>query len=184
MKAAGKSLHFHYSSHKIALLALLLGMTSTFSHAAVGTLINDTELRAKPSLDGKPGAKVKSSTQLEILNTQGAWLDVKAPDGNRGWVRLMNVRPGEKTHWSEKVTSSVGSVGAVVRTASTSTTATTGVKGISKEELANATPNYEEVKLLDRFHVSPAEARKYAGESKIKAQKISVLLAQDEAPKE
>ena len=175
---------FAFSRTLVLALALLLGLAAATSQAAVGTLINDAELRDKPSLEGKSGARIKSSTQVEILGTQGAWFEVKTHDGKRGWLRLMNVRPGEKQHWSDKITSSVGSVGAVVRTASTSSTATTGVKGISKEELENATPNFEEVKLLDRFAVTPAEARKFAGEQKIKPQTITVLMAQDDAPKE
>ena len=85
-----------------AIFGLAIGLAVHSAEAAVGTLINDAELRAKPTLDGKPGTKLKSNTQLEILSTQGAWLEVKAPDGSSGWLRLMNVRPGEKKHWSEK----------------------------------------------------------------------------------
>lgn len=156
---------------------------TAIAQAAVGTVVNDAELRAKPRLDAASGAKVKARTAIEILDTQGAWVEIRTPDGERGWLRLMNVRPGEKKHWSATVSSSVGSVGAVVRTASTGSTATTGVKGISREDLANATPDFAEVKLLDRFEVSAAEAQKFAREARIRPQKVGVLLAADEAPK-
>lgn len=150
------------------------------ANAASGTVINTTELRARPALDARLGERIDSKTQVEILDSRGAWTEVKTADGKRGWLRLMNIRPGEKKHWTEKVSASVGSVGAVARTASTSSTATTGVKGISKEDLQNATPDFEEVKLLDRFTVSAAEAKKFAGESKIKPQTLSVLVEADD----
>lgn len=163
-----------------------LTLFASLSQAGVGTVINDTELRAKPSIDAKTTTRIKGKVQIEMLETQGAWVEVKTAEGNRGWLRLMNIRPGEKKHWTEKVTAnvaSVGSVGSVVRTASTSSTATTGVKGISKEELENAKPNFEEVKLLDRFQVTAVDAQKFAKESKIKPQMVNVLLPEDDVSK-
>lgn len=165
-------------------LGLSLLLAGNASLAQVATVINDAELREKPALDAKQRVKVESKTRVTVIDTRGAWVEVKTPNGERGWLRLMNIRPGEQKHWTEKVSSSVGSVGAVARTASTGTTATTGVKGISKEELANATPNFDEVKLLDRFQVSAAEARKFAGESKIKPQKVAVLKEEDDVAKQ
>lgn len=167
---------------KIGLLSccLLIGIGAATANAAVGTIINDAELRARPKLDAKPGAEVESGTRVDILGTQGAWVEIKTLEGQRGWLRLMNVRPGEKKHWSETVKAGVGSVGVVVRTASTDSTATTGIRGISKEQLENATPNFDEVKLLDRFQVSAAEARKFAVAAKIRPQKVAVLEEEDD----
>jgi hypothetical protein len=159
---------------------LVFGIGAATADAAVGTIINDAELRAKPKLDAKPGREVESGTRVEILGSRGAWIEVKTPEGQRGWLRLMNVRPGEKKHWSETVKAGVGSVGVVVRTASTESTATTGIRGISKEQLENATPNFDEVKLLDRFQVSAAEARKFAAASKIRPQQVGVLDEDDD----
>lgn len=170
------------SQKRIATVLLLL--YAGWAQAGVGTIINDAELRAKPKIDAAPGAQIKAKTPVEILDTQGAWVEIKTTAGERGWLRLMNVRPGEKKHWSETVTASVGSVGAVVRTASTGSTATTGVKGISKEDLAKATPDFAEVKLLDRFQVSAADAQKFASDARIHPQKVGVLLAVDELPKQ
>lgn len=171
---------------KIGLLScfLTLGVSAATADAAVGTIINDAELRAKPKLDAKPGAEVETGTRVEILGTQGAWVEIRTAEGQRGWLRLMNVRPGEKKHWSETVKAGVGSVGVVVRTASTDSTATTGIRGISKEQLENATPNFDEVKLLDRFQVSAAEARKFAVAAKIHPQKVAVLDASDDQPRQ
>lgn len=164
--------------------ALALASSAAAASPAVGTVINDAELRAKPKLDAKPGAKIEAKTRVEILGTQGAWIEIGTADGQRGWLRLMNVRPGEKKHWSETVKSGVGSVGVVVRTASTDSTATTGIRGISKEQLENATPNFDEVKLLDRFQVSSADARKFADASKIRPQKVDVLNHDDDKPRQ
>lgn len=171
---------------KIGLLScfLALGVGVETANAAVGTIINDAELRAKPKLDAKPGIEIESGTRVDILDTQGAWVEVKTKDGQRGWLRLMNIRPGEKKHWSETVKAGVGSVGVVARTASTDSTATTGIRGISKEALENATANFDEVKLLDRFRVSAVEAQKFASTAKIRPQKVGVLVAKDDEPKQ
>lgn len=164
---------------KIGLCAVLLASGAAL--AAGGTVVKDSPLRSKPRLDAKAGAELDSGTRIEILGSQGGWLEVRTEQGDRGWLRLMNVRPGESKRWTEKVAANVGSVGAVVRTAATDSTATTGIRGISKQELENATPNFDEVKRLDQFQVSAAEARKFAGESKIRSQKVAVLKEQDES---
>lgn len=169
---------------RLLFCSLALFLNTATVGAAVGTIINDAELRTRPKLDAKAGPEVESGTRVEILDTQGGWIEVKTPEGLRGWLRLMNVRPGETKHWSETVTSSVGSVGAVVRTAATDSTATTGIRGISKQELENATPDFEEVKLLDRFQVSAAEAEKFSRASKIRQQKLDALDDDDEKPRE
>ena len=67
----------------------------------------------------------------------------------------------------------VTKVASVAKTGSSGNTVTTGVKGLSEEQIRNAKANPEEVERMYDFSVSEADARKYASQNKLVAQKIA-----------
>lgn len=142
--------------------------------AAPGTVTQNSELRATPTLDGRSKGQIAAQSKVEILNTKGGWVEIKAADGKTGWVRLMAVEPAEAKAGGSGL-KSLATVGNIARTGSTGTTAATGVKGISKEDLAAAQPNFGELAQLDRFRATPADGQQHARTAGLKPQDVEAL---------
>ena len=155
---------------------LVLGLLSSASFANTGALTKDTDLRSAPSLDASAKGKAAKQAKVDILSTKGGWVEIKTADGKTGWVRLMNVEPADAKS-SGSALKGLATAGNVVRTGSTGSTAATGVKGISKEDLAAAKPNFNEVELLERYRATPADGEQHARTAGLKAQNVSTLPA-------
>ena len=151
----------------LAVVSTLL--LSTACLAAPGTVINATDLKEKPFIDAASITRLPDNTAVDVVTNQGGWSQVKTRS-HTGWVRLLNVRVGK-----EGSSNSILDLGGVVRTATTKSTATTGVKGLTKEDIANATPNPAEVKRLNNFKASPSAVTKFASTRRLAAQNVPEL---------
>lgn len=151
-------------------LALLALFAISLAQAEPGTLLKDTELRAKPFGDAEVVAQLKAKDSIDVLSRKGAWASVKA-GGKSGWVRLLTLRTGS----GQRGDAGVGALAAVFRTGSSGNTVSTGVKGLSEEKLQNAQPNAEEAQRLDRYRQSEGNARSFAKQAKLSAQKLDYL---------
>ena len=159
------------------LLAILTSLTSlsALCVAEPGIVIKASELRSAPMLDASVSGKLAEKSRVDILSSKGGWMEVKTAEGKSGWVRLMNVEPVEGKGGSSG--KGLAAFGNVARTGSTSTTAATGVKGISKEDLAGAKANFDEVAKLDRYRASTADGQQHARTAGLKAQSVEALPA-------
>lgn len=160
--------------HLLSLLAL--GACCSLALAEPGTVTKGGDLRSAPALDASLKGKVASQAKVDIVATKGGWIQVKTADGLTGWLRLLNVKPAESKSAGGGL-KGLTTAGNVARTGSTGSTAATGVKGISKEDLAGAKANFNEVVQLDRYRASPAEGQQYAREVGLKAQDVPALPA-------
>ncbi|MCD6060028.1 MAG: hypothetical protein K0S16_339 [Moraxellaceae bacterium] len=151
-------------------LSLLALFAAGLAWAEPGTLLKDTELRAKPFGDAEVVASLKAKDTVDLLARKGAWANVKA-GGQSGWVRLLTVRTGS----GQRGEAGVGALASVFRTGSSGNTVSTGVKGLSEEKLKNAQPDAEEAQKLDRFRQSENSARSFAKQAKLSAEKIDYL---------
>lgn len=138
--------------------------------AETGTLLKDSELRAKPLGDADVVLMLKAKDKVEITARQGAWASVTA-NGQNGWVRLLNVRTGS----GQRGESGVGALASVFRTGSSGNTVSTGVKGLSEEQLKNAKPNPEEAARLNTFMESETDARSFARQAKLASHQVGYL---------
>ncbi len=152
------------------LLIPLLG--ASLAWAEPGTLIKDSELRAKPFNDAAVAATLKTKTVVDIKTRKGAWAEVSTADGRSGWVRLLNVRTGS----GQKSAAGVGALASLFKTGSSGSTVSTGVKGLSAEELAAAQPNEAELAKLKQNSVSSKDAQQSAKQAKLATQNIAYLL--------
>ncbi|WP_157670652.1 SH3 domain-containing protein [Chitinibacter sp. GC72] len=131
-------------------------LLSSLALAEPGTVIRKTDLRDKPFLDAAVVGNVSSNTQVDIQSRKGAWMQVKLPSGQAGWIKLLNVRTSSGT------TSSSTALANVIKTGSSGKTVTTGVKGLSAEEIQNARPNLAEVAKMSSYAANSADAQKTA----------------------
>lgn len=146
-------------------LAALLG--SGLAAAESGTLLRDSELRAKPFGDAEVVAEIKAKSGVDIVARQGAWAQVKS-GAQTGWVRLLNVRTGS----GQRGEAGVGALASVFKTGSSGTTVTTGVKGLSEEKLNNAAPDAAEAQRLNQFRETETGARSFAKAGKLAARDV------------
>lgn len=165
---------------KISRLTLLLATgLSSVVWAQNATLIRASDLKAKPFIDAASIAQLPEQTRLTVVANEGGWSQVRTSSGATGWVRLLHVRLDKQGDAGAGIVKSLGTLGNVARTGSTGQTATTGAKGISKDDLAQAAPNFQEVKRLEQYRASTKEAERYAKDNRLKAQEMSYLDASD-----
>jgi len=140
----------------------------------IGTALKADEIKAEPFTDAKSVGKIAKGDKLEILTRKSGWLQVKAA-GKTGWVRLLSVRRGQGGQ--ANVAQEVGSVAGVAtgRTGTGQVVSTTGVRGLDAEELKAAKFDAKQIAKAESLVVSAEEARAFAGQGGLAAQKVKSL---------
>lgn len=146
---------------------------SLAAQAAPGTLTRAADLKAKPFVDAATLTQLPEQTKVDILGNEGGWSQIKSPQGQTGWVRLLHVRPDSAS--SGNALSSLGTLGNVARTGSSGATATTGAKGISKDDLAQAAPSPQEVKRLTQYASNRQSAEQHARSNRLQKRNMAYL---------
>jgi Bacterial SH3 domain len=150
---------------------LLIGLTAPIIGLAgeSGTAIKLDSLRAEPFADAKTVGSLNKNDSVEILSKKGAWLQVKSKKST-GWVRLLSVKRGGASS-SGSGLSDIASG----RTGTGKVVSTTGIRGLSAEELKAAKFNEEEMKQMESYQTSAADAKTYAAAGGLSANKMAYL---------
>ena len=159
------------------LVTFLLAMGTTLAGEA-GTAFKADDLKAEPFRDAKTVGSLTPGDNVEILEKQGGWFQVKSAKGS-GWVRMLSIRRGEARKGSGDAAGVLGLASG--RAGTGHVVATTGIRGLSEEELKAAKYNEMELKKAESFAATEAEARKFAAEGKIVARKVEYLSAPEAA---
>ncbi|HZP91597.1 MAG TPA: hypothetical protein VFB20_01775 [Burkholderiales bacterium] len=150
--------------------------------AESGYTIRPTELKAKPFTDAQTVATLPEGAQVEIIVRKSAWMQVRA--GNRsdtvrpeGWVRMLSLRLGDPNRrpTGGGILAAIG-VGAR-QPPQTGATVTTGVRGFSEEDLKQAKPNPAELKKMESFSASAAQAAQLAEAGKLAPRDVPYFAA-------
>lgn len=153
------------------LLAALLCLGAIGSlQATPATLVRAGDLKADAFIDAATITSLPADAALTVLESKGGWSRVRTTDGKTGWVRLLNVRVATT---ASPAGGTLAAVGGVIRTGTTKGAATTGVKGLSREDIAHAQPNPQEVAKLDAFRSNMAQIDKFASARKLKARDVA-----------
>lgn len=134
-----------------------------------GVAIKADTLRKEPFADAKTVGSLNKNDSVEILTKKGAWLQVKSKKST-GWVRLLSVKRGGASS-SGSAISDVASG----RTGTGKVVSTTGIRGLSAEELKAAKFNEEEMKQMESYQTSAADAKSYAAAGGLSATKMAYL---------
>lgn len=153
------------------LVAALLALGSAIAQAQTHEVAIATELRATPALNAQVLKHMKAGEQLDVLQTQGGWAKVKIGNAE-GWVRLSHLKALQPASGSQ-ASGGGGGLVSLFTAASTKPTATTGTRGLTQEQLANAQPAPQEVRQLENYAVTAAQARQFAHGGKLQARHIS-----------
>lgn len=76
----------HYRIGAALLLCLLLPFQSTVAETLYVTDRLAADLYPAPRAAGKPVQHLPTGTALQVLTRQGAFIRIRAPDGNEGWI--------------------------------------------------------------------------------------------------
>ncbi len=159
------------------LAALLLGAIALAAHAAPGHIIRPTELKAKPFSDAATLATLAAQAKVDVIVRDGGWYRVKS-GGKEGWVQMTALRLGDGH--AKPGDTGVGSALSFLQTGradSSNVTVATGIRGLDSTSMKSAVPNYGAVDGMNRFAVTPEQARKFAAEAKLKSHKIAYVPA-------
>lgn len=153
------------------LLATLLLMP--LAHAGdSGTMIKADTLKEEPFGDADIVAKLEVGEKVDILKKQGGWLKVKSAKSS-GWVRMLSIRRGAAGK------STVGASGlaslASGRAGTGKVVASTGIRGLNEEDLKAAKYDEAEVKQAESFATGRDDAKKFAAEGELEAQKVDYI---------
>lgn len=160
---------------KRPLLTLLLCGLSLAAQADPAHVIRATELKAKPFSDAATLAPLAVKAVVDVQAREGGWYKVQA-GGKQGWVRMTALRLGDGS--AKPGDTGVGSALQFLntgRSGSSGVTVATGVRGLDAADVTNAVPDPKAVEKLDTLAVPADDARRYAAEQKLKAQKIAYL---------
>jgi hypothetical protein len=148
--------------HVVALIwltcATAAGAAGPAASVSAGIVADRAPLREAPGTDATVVATLEARTPVNILQRQGAWLQVET-GATHGWVRLLSVRTAAGSAAGD---SGIGKLFAVATGQSTAGSVTTGVRGLDKESIRNAVPKPMELTKLEAWVASPNEADAFA----------------------
>ncbi|MBI3223246.1 MAG: SH3 domain-containing protein [Nitrosomonadales bacterium] len=157
---------------KMTLLFAAL-LFSSYAHAGEsGAALKADELKVEPFRDARTVAKLAAGDQVEILNKDGGWLQVKTAKGS-GWVRMLSIRRGEARKPGSDMAGLAGLASG--RAGTGHVVATTGIRGLNEEELKLAKFNEKELKTAESYLTGRTDAEKFAGKGKLQARKLDYL---------
>jgi hypothetical protein len=169
-----------------ALLASLLLFFVSATMADKATIVSDTELYQRPSVQSHVIQTLKAGTHVNTQSRQGSWKKILVGNAQTGWVRSYRVRSGTLKVSTEEQKSGgfFGGLASLSRKASGlfssrkkeysfQNTATIGVRGLSEEQIKNARPDFNELGRMEAFRSSRSIAINYAKRAKLSAVKIN-----------
>jgi len=158
--------------HALAIVGLLAAMAAV---AQPVTVERDTPLYSEARLDSAVVTTLKQGTAGEVVAKNGAWLNFRTPAA-AGWLFSFNVRFA-----STQTASAAGGASALGRLVgpreNVNITSAMGVRGIGEEDLRQARFDAGQMKLLDRYAVSKADAESSARASGLSAARVDYFDA-------
>lgn len=152
---------------------LLAGLLlCTAAQAETGFLARDTILHQQASSASDSVTTLPAKTSISILARQGAWMSIQDGSGNKGWVRMFDVR----TSSGQQGDSGLSQMASLFKTGSSGDAVSNGVKGLDDEDsLKNAKPNTAEAAKLGQFASNSGDAGSAAQHAQLSAHSVDWL---------
>jgi hypothetical protein len=158
-------------------LALLLAWPLACAAEPAQISKNDS-LRAKPFVDAKVVAPLKSGQSVDIQKREGAWYLLKVGSAS-GWAPMLSVRRS-----APAATASAGSLAQTAsgRAATGKVVATTGVRGLGEEKLKEAAFSEAAIAAAEQYRVTAPEAAQFATAGGLTPRPVPALKAEGGTP--
>ncbi len=141
------------------------------------TVERDSELRAEARLDAKVVATLKPGATGEVTAKNGAWLNIRTAEAT-GWLFSFNVRFASAQQASGSGAGNAAGVGRLFGPRQNiNVTSTIGIRGLEADDLRQARFDAEQMRLLDQYSASRADAESRAQSSGLSAAQVDYLDA-------
>ncbi len=137
-----------------------------------GTVVRATELKDKPVANARTLKQLAAKSAVTIVDRQGGWLRVTA-QGQQGWVRLLHVSTQPAGASGKTNDLEAAKRIATGRAGGGNIVATSGIRGLNEEQLRTAAANPEELKRLDGYAATEAQATDYARRHGLAARRVA-----------
>ncbi|WP_028866285.1 SH3 domain-containing protein [Psychromonas aquimarina] len=137
----------------LIIVAVNLLFSAFSASAQQASTIIDTHLKTSPSVRSQSIEFLRTDTSVTILERRGGWYRVETFPQLQGWLKMLWLRysvTGQRDDGFSLLTQGGG------------VTVATGIRGLSEEELEKGQGDPYAVNTLDRFTVSPEQARAFA----------------------
>jgi hypothetical protein len=146
-----------------------------------GTMLKNDDVKAEPFRDAKTVATLLKGDQVDILQRESGWFQVKSGKGG-GWVHMLSIRRGDarkapgETVGLLSLASGRSGTGTVV--------STTGIRGMGKpaadsglsgETLQAAKFNEAELMRAESYAAAEGQAQRFADQGGLAARRIDYL---------
>lgn len=134
-----------------------------------------TDLKALAAADSPTLAALGEDTPVKVLARGGGWTRVEAA-GQSGWVRVFHLRfaPVVQTSAGGALSGLGSALGLGGPKTERVNLATTGIRGLSTEDVKNASPDPEQLRLMQSFRADAPSAERFARDAKLAEARIEV----------
>lgn len=157
---------------------LLFTMSGALLAGEIAYTVRSTALKAKPYADAATLITLDQRSRVVVEARRASWMQVKARD-KTGWVKMLSLQ----FSYADQNKTGDNGLRALFNVASgggRGGSVTTGVRGLSEENLKNAHPDPQALKVVQDYAVNQAEAKKFADAGRLHAQDLS-YVADDQA---
>lgn len=167
------------------IMGFLLLITLSTARANDATVVSDSELYQRPSIQSSKIMSVKAGTPVTVESRLGGWKKISVGKKHTGWIRSYKVRTGtlQVSQKEQKSGGFFAGLASLSRKASGlfssnkkdysfQRTATIGVRGLSEEQIKNAKPDLLQLQKMETFRSNKSASRSYARLGKLVAAKI------------
>lgn len=141
------------------------------------TVERDSELRAEPRLDAKVVATLKPGAAGEVTAKNGAWLNIRTAEAT-GWLFSFNVRFASAQQAAGSGAGNAAGVGRLFGPRqNVNVTSTIGIRGLEADDLRQARFDAEQMRLLEQYSASRADAESRAQSSGLSAAQVDYFDA-------
>lgn len=166
------------TTRTLLFLASALLSTALFAEEQIATTLKATQLFSEPYSDATVITNVAAKQQVTVIERKGGWYQVEQR-GQSGWLRMSAIRfgNGETAKRDGKGLAQTLRFLSTGRSGANGVTVATGIRGLDAADVANAKPDHDAVKQLERYSANPQAARKFARNARLKTQQLGYLNA-------
>lgn len=167
--------------HGLVSCVLLLGGGLAQAQTEALLVKRSAELREAPGESSRSLAALAARTPVTRLGArQGAWIQVRTPEGASGWVHMFDVGSAASAAPAGAGASALRGLTSFFNKGSAqggtvTATSTVGIRGLGAEDLARAQPNPTAVVLAEALRQDADQARQFAASAALSSRAVEPL---------
>jgi len=153
---------------------MLIFLSPSVLAVSSATVKQDSPLFAEPTPSAATLLSLKAKEPLHVLTRQGGWYQVTPTEKTTGWLRLFSVQFVKGRYQPDNIP--LEELTGLVQGSHQQVTSSTGVRGLDKVTITNATPNFDNLLLLQAYQQPATQAQAFAQSGQLQADTSISLL--------